>query len=852
MKKGSPNLLWMVVLLLMINLWSFDNFAQDRRMNREAMMKEKMGKDSTDTKKKAKTFQDIITDEAQSMMGMINVHLVGEQHYFEIPESIFGRDIMTVTRMTKTPTGAGYGGEQANRQVIRFEKGPKKKVFIRVINYINVGTDTLQPIYQAVENSNVAPIVGAFDIQAIRKDTSVLIQVDKFFGNPPQIFDLRPFTKQRFNLTRLEKDKSYLESIHAYPINVEIRSVRTYASKQPSINSLGNNRPNRTTYLSGGVTAGMVTFEMNTSMVLLPETPMRRRFYDPRVGIFANRYTVYDDNSQRAKTETFAVRWRLEAKNEADAQRQRNGELIEPKKPIVFYIDPATPNKWRPYLKLGVEDWQVAFEQAGWKNAILARDWPENDTTMSLEDARFSVIRYFASNIQNAYGPNVHDPRSGEIIESHIGWFHNVMRLLKNWYTIQTGAVDPNARPNELSDELMGKLIRFVSAHEVGHTIGLRHNFGASFGTPVEKLRDKAYLDEFSHTSSIMDYARFNYVAQPEDGITDFFPRVAEYDKWAIEWSYKPVYEAADEYEEKKILNEWYKEKALPNPRMHYITQGSPYDPRAQSEDIGDNSMIASNYGIKNLQRILPNIVNWTQEDAEDYELADELYNNVFNQFRRYIGHVTKWVGGVFATPKTSDQEGFVYEPAPSDKQREAVVFLNKHLFQTPNWLLDQKIMAKIRPDQGVAMVGRLQQSTLNNLMDDGRLLRMIEMESAFPNTYSIEDLFKDLRNSIWYELNSDAPMTVYRRNLQKIHLEKLISMMTAKKPSSRPAFRFSAVRQGLSMDAKLTDINSMARGTLKELQSDIAKKVKRMSGGINKYHLEDCLGRITEALDMD
>ena len=507
--------------------------------------------DSTQSEKKEKTFQDIITDEAHSMAGMIHVHQVDDKHYFELPDSIFGRDIMTVTRMSKTPTGAGYGGEQANRQVIRFEKGPKKKVFIRVINYINVGTDSVQPIYQAVENSNVMPIIAAFDIKATRKDTSVLIQVDKFFDNPPMIFDLRPTTKQFYNLGKLESDKSYLESIHAYPINVEVRSVRTYSSNQPSINSRGN-QPRRSTYLRGGLSAGTVTFEMNTSMILLPKTPMGRRFYDPRVGIFANSYTVYDDEGQRAKTETFTVRWRLEPKNEADAQRQRKGELIEPKKPIVFYIDPATPNKWRPYLKRGVEDWQVAFEQAGWKNAILAKDWPEGDTTMSLEDARFSVIRYFASNIQNAYGPNVHDPRSGEIIESHIGWYHNVMRLLKNWYTTQTAAVDPQARLNEFDTELMGKLVRFVSAHEVGHTIGLRHNFGASFATPVEKLRDKEYLSEYSHTSSIMDYARFNYVAQPEDSVENLFPSVGEYDKWAIEWNYKPIYEAEDEYEAKK------------------------------------------------------------------------------------------------------------------------------------------------------------------------------------------------------------------------------------------------------------------------------------------------------------
>lgn len=804
-----------------------------------------MSKDSTESK--PKTFKDFIPDKAHSMYGMINVHQVEEKYYFEIPNSIFGRDIMAVTRMSKAPTGAGYGGELANRQVIRFEKAPNKKVFIRVINYINVGTDTLQPIYQAVENSNIAPIAAAFDITYTRKDTSVLIEVDKFFQKPPQIFDLPPTTKQRYNLTKLESDKSYVESIHSYPINVEIRSVRTYASKQPSITS-NSSRPNRTTYLSSGVTSGVVTFEMNTSMVLLPEEPMQRRFYDPRVGIFANRYTVFDDEGQRAKEETFAVRWRMEAKNEADAQRQRNGKLIEPKKPIVFYIDPATPTKWRPFLKQGVEDWQVAFEQAGWKNAILAEDWPENDTTMSLEDARFSVIRYFASNIQNAYGPNIHDPRSGEIIESHIGWYHNVMKLLKSWYTTQAAAVDPKARPNKFDDDLMGQLIRFVSAHEVGHTIGLRHNFGASYATPVEKLRDKDYIEKYGHTSSIMDYARFNYVAQPGDGVTDLFPRVGDYDKWAIEWTYKPIYEAKDEYEEKKILNQWYKEKAGPDPRLQYITQGSPYDPRAQSEDLGNNSMAASEYGIKNLKQILPNAIKWTEEEAEDYDMADELYNNVYNQFRRYIGHVTKWVGGEFATPKTADQEGAVYEPAPAKMQKEAMAFLDKQLFQTPMWMLDQKILAKIRPDQGVAMVGRLQESALNSLLSSSRMLRMIEMGSAFPYTYSLESLFSDLRTTIWSEIYNDKDITVYRRNLQKMHLEKLIEVLDSKGGST--ASRFRAVRAGTPMKTQLTDAVSLARGNLRSLHQTLSQKVSSMPEGINKYHVEDCIARIDEALD--
>ncbi|MFN0015807.1 MAG: zinc-dependent metalloprotease [Saprospiraceae bacterium] len=809
------------------------------------MAKDSTGKKDKDEKKGPKPYREVITDKAVSMTGLVTVHRIEDKYFLEIPDSILGSEIMAITRMAKVPTGAGYGGEQANRQVIRFERGPADKVFVRAVAYRNVSTDTLQPIYKAVRNSNVDPIAAAFDVKSIRKDTSVVIEVTDFFKEDNAVFGLQPTTKQLYKMGELQKERTYIESIRSYPINMEVRTVKTYKVSPPSLREESPGTVN----LPGGLDAGAVTFEINNSLILLPRTPFRKRLFDPRVGYFATGRTVYEDDQQRAEDETVVVRWRLEAKNEADARRQQKGEKIEPAKPIVFYIDPATPPKWRSSLKKGVEDWQPAFEQAGWKNAIQARDWPENDTTMSLEDARFSVIRYFASDIQNAYGPNVNDPRTGEIIESHIGWYHNVMRLLKTWYTTQTAAVDQRARKNELDDELMGALVRFVAAHEVGHTIGLRHNFGASYATPVEKLRDKAFLAANGHTSSIMDYARFNYVAQPEDGIADLFPRVGDYDRWAIEWGYKPIYNTKDAEEDQKVLNRMYLDKAANNPRLHFLTESSSYDPRAQSEDLGDNSVLASEYGIKNLQRILPNSAVWTKEEAQTYELANEQYNNVVGQYTRYVGHVTKWVGGVFETPKTYDQPGAVYEAAPADRQRAAVAFLQKNLFQTPEWLIDPKILNLLRPDNGVAAVQRLQENTLSSLFGASRLQRMIENEALDPKTYSVSNLLEDLRNGIWSEMTARTPVSIFRRNLQKSYVDRLIGLYRPAPVVSSSAGSFGAAA---GPNLRNTDVPSLALAHLRQLRSDLSAAYGSVNDALSRAHYLDCLERIESVLDED
>lgn len=799
-------------------------------------------------KKGPKPYNEVIDSTAKSQKGLMGVHFVGDKWYLEVPDSLLARDIMSVTRFSRVAGGGGvFGGEEVNRQMIRWEKGPENNLLLRSVTVLTVSPDSARPIAEAVRNSAADPIIGVFDVKALKKadkHQSYVVEVSDYFNADNQTFSLSSISKQMLKLSAFKKDASFISKISAYPANVEIKTTKTFAVVPPMVTTAPV--PQVGNYMPSGRDAGVVTFDMNTSLIVLPKVPMETRLFDNRVGYFANKYTVFGEESHRAEEQVFAVRWRLEPKNEADAKRQKAGELIEPKKPIVFYLDPATPEKWRKYLKAGVEDWKPAFENAGWKNAIRAADWPVSDSTMSLEDARFSVIRYFAADIQNAYGPNVHDPRSGEILESHIGWYHNVMRLLRNWYLVQTAAVDPRARKKKFDDELMGDLVRFVAAHEVGHTLGLRHNFGASSATPVEKLRDNEWLAKNGHTSSIMDYARFNYVAQPGDGVTHFFPGVGDYDKWAIKWGYSFFEKGEDD---RAILNQWTKE-AYRKAALRFGTEINPHDPRYQSEDLGDNAMKASAYGIMNLKRILPNLVEWSREDGESYKELEELYGNVVGQYRRYLGHVTKNVGGIYDNPVTYDMQGPAFAAVPKEMQREAIAFLNEQLFLTPTWLLDSSVVNKLKPETGVEAIKAIQSATLASLFAGDRVVRLMETGSA-RGAYSLDDLFTDLGKGIWSELAAGRVIDVYRRNLQKVFVENLIAQLKpgrAVVPSIPPG-----VTYGISIrpvELSQTDLPSIARAHLESLKRQVQAAIPKTGDRLSKFHLQDLSQRIALALN--
>jgi hypothetical protein len=701
-------------------------------------------------------------------------------------------------------------------------------------------------MFTTVSKSNVQPIVQSFDIKAFGKDSiSSVIDITDFISGDNDVLHFSSSLKSSLRIAALQADKSYVVAVKAYPINVEIKAIKTYG-RGPALPS----GPGGGMMAGGG--GGNMTMELNSSIVILPKTPMQARYFDPRVGFFAVGYTDFDVNPQGVKDISLVKRWRLEPKP-ADLEKYKKGELVEPAKPIIFYIDPATPEKWIPYLIQGVNDWQVAFEKAGFKNAILGKRAPskEEDSTWSLDDARNSAVVYKPSDIPNASGPSISDPRSGEIMESHINWYHNVMQLLRNWYMIQCAPNDPRARQLHFPDSLMGELIRFVSSHEVGHTLGLRHNYGSSSSVPVENLRNKAWVEANGHTPSIMDYARFNYVAQPEDNISTagLFPRIGDYDNWAIEWGYRLFHEYKSPDAEQSKLNTWVIEK-LKNNRLWFGTETNPDDPRSQSEQVGDDAMKGSSYGIKNLQRIVPNLQNWTREANEDYEGMKTIYQEVVSQFARYNGHVAKYIGGIMETPKTQEQTGPVYELVSKAKQKEALDFLQKQLFNTPTWLLDQQVFDKTG-QSGLTIVGSVQDNILNRIMSSRTLTKLVEAEAAAgKKAYGILEYMGDVKAGVWAELATKKPIDVYRRNLQKTYVNTLINILN---PPAASAISFGggfgpAAPSLVSADK--SDVRTVVKAHLQRLKADASSAAVLYTDTMSKIHLQDISDRISKALD--
>lgn len=766
-------------------------------------------KDSVGTKKETKknAYEELIRKGGTTLNGLFTVRHIEDKWYFEVPDSLLGRYLLAVTRYTSVPQGFGkFSGEQANEITFYFEKRDAKTMLMRayVLSQLADSTDNISRTLRA---STTDPIVGVFKIVEGNADKHMsLIEVTSVFKNDNDLVGISRNTSKTMKLGGQQADRTFVDTMKVFPINIEVATTRTYMAPEAK---------NRAAYASGTITLGL-----NTSIVLLPKEPMRKRLWDKRVGYFVNDFTLFSDEQHKTRHEQFIARYRLVPK---DVKRYLRGELVEPVKPIVYYIDPATPRKWVPYLIQGINDWNKAFEAAGFKNAIQGREWPD-DPDMSVDDARYCVLRYLPAEIENAYGPHVSDPRSGEIMESHICWYHNVMNLLTKWYMIQCGTTDKRAQTMRFDEKLMGQLIRFVSSHEVGHTLGLRHNMGASFATPVEKLRDRQWVEAHGHTASIMDYARFNYVAQPEDGISakGLFPRINDYDLWAIKWGYQYRPEFKDEYEEKEKLMSETTEMLKHNPRLWYSGgEGNGIDPRSQTEDLGDNNMKANDYGIRNLKRIMEQLPKWTSQPNGQYDDLKEMYWTLRNQFALYTNHVVRNIGGRYENNLPGNAP-FMTEP--KERQQEAVDFLDRHIFTAPTWIVPESILS-ITGENAMDFLNNMQNNVLGNIFNAGKLSAIDKCSASDKSAYRLEEYLKDLGHAIWKPLDG-SEQDAYRRNVERQYLSLLANMVN---PNGKPA----------SGDVVLCLMQQ-----LEEIEQ-FASQEARTAVGINKLHYEDLIGQI-------
>ena len=766
----------------------------------------------------------VITKDAKTSAGVFKVPVVRDRgtdrYYYEIPPSEMGKDFLFVTQIARNTLGAGYGGESVGQMVGRWERR-ENRILLCEMSY-DLVANPAEPIAKAVQAANNPSIVMAFNIEAFGPGESAVIDVSRLFMSDVPELSVRA----RLRARGMDTSRSFIEHVSAFPQNIEAEATQTYTSAPADQQAPGRGGAGR-----GGMRSTSGTVLVHFSMVKLPEKPMMPRVADARVGYFTTSTMDFSRPEHRAEERQFVARWRLEKKDPTAA-------ISEPVKPLVYYLDPATPKKWVPYLKKGIESWQSAFEAAGFKNAILAKEapTPEEDPTWSPDDVRNSVVRWLPSTTENASGPHISDPRTGEILNADIQFYHNVQQLVEDWYFVQVGPLDPRANKLPLPDDLMGELLSFVVAHEVGHTLGLQHNMKASSMYPAAKLRDPEWLKTMSHTPSIMDYSRFNYVAQPEDKIDPklLIPGIGPYDKWAIHWAYAPINDAQISDDEKKTLDSWAREQEK-TPWLRFSTD------RAQGADSGENTeavgdadaVYSTGLGLKNLQRVMDNLLAATTHEGQDWDDLRTVYGRVVGQWANEMGHVTQIVGAFDSFEKHGGQDGVRFNLVPKTRQVAAVKFLNENAFTTPAMLLRPEVLRRIEPAGALTRIRTAQLQVLNSLLSTQRFGRLVEQEAIDGSAaYRPSEFLADLRKGIFGEIYAPSvKIDAYRRNLQRAYLDLMSTRLNG--------------AQRVNDDQR-----PMFRGELKTIAADAGAALARTTDRDTRLHLDDLRDQIAKILD--